>query len=180
MSDTSRPLGLARPILPRLEEKLRLLEQYDFSMIEKALGDRLGWTEDYCGIVAWRTKQYLALSLLEKHGTYIPSKDVDECWHELVLRTKWYQHLCESVFGDFIHHNPDPPVGTMSNENRDRTVEKLQYWFALGASQTSSDHNNAKCFKGQAGNSQCNNVNCNNVNCNNVNCNNVNCNNVAS
>ena len=36
----------------------------------------------------------------------MPSKIVDEAWHEFILFTKEYENFCKKVFGEFLHHSP--------------------------------------------------------------------------
>lgn len=40
----------------------------------------------------------------------VPSKEVDEAWHEFILFTRQYADYCIKKFGRFIHHVPDMPL----------------------------------------------------------------------
>lgn len=36
----------------------------------------------------------------------MPSKIVDDAWHELILMTREYARLCDGAFGGYLHHTP--------------------------------------------------------------------------
>ena len=36
----------------------------------------------------------------------MPSRVVDDAWHEFILHTKEYHGFCEEAFGKFLHHTP--------------------------------------------------------------------------
>lgn len=36
----------------------------------------------------------------------MPSKVVDDAWHEFILHTREYHGFCEEAFGKFLHHTP--------------------------------------------------------------------------
>lgn len=40
------------------------------------------------------------------HQVGMPSKVVDEAWHEFILFTKQYEAFCKQAFGTFLHHTP--------------------------------------------------------------------------
>jgi hypothetical protein len=40
---------------------------------------------------------------------YVPSKRIDLAWHHFILFTRDYKRFCETFFGRFIHHDPEPP-----------------------------------------------------------------------
>ena len=50
----------------------------------------------------------MAPGLDDEQATMVamPSKIVDEAWHEFILFTKEYEHFCRQVFGKFLHHTP--------------------------------------------------------------------------
>lgn len=69
-----------------------------------------------------------------KHGLSMPSKVVDDLWHEFILMTKDYHDFCEKAFGKYLHHNP-----SHKETNYDLRESKLDkgllnsYTFAVGA-----------------------------------------------
>ncbi len=47
-------------------------------------------------------------------GTVVgmPSRTVDEAWHELILDTREYTGFCAMAFGEYLHHTPDEAMTT--------------------------------------------------------------------
>ncbi len=50
--------------------------------------------------------KFLRLCASTPDTDFVPSKYVDEGWHEFVLCTRDYANFCESEFGAYIHHEP--------------------------------------------------------------------------
>ena len=38
-----------------------------------------------------------------------PLLDMDSMWHAFILHTRDYQHFCDTNFGDYFHHDIEPP-----------------------------------------------------------------------
>jgi hypothetical protein len=43
---------------------------------------------------------------VQKNSLVIPTKLVDETWHNFILHTRLYAEYCNNTYGQFIHHNP--------------------------------------------------------------------------
>ena len=58
----------------------------------------------------------MAPGLDDEQATMVamPSKIVDEAWHEFILFTKEYEYFCRQVFGKFLHHMP---ATSMTNQS---------------------------------------------------------------
>lgn len=52
------------------------------------------------------TKKFLYFCATRR-GEWQPPTLIDKCWHEFLLYTRDYQNFCDSMFGRFIHHQPD-------------------------------------------------------------------------
>ena len=52
-------------------------------------------------------RKFFLCNLMAK-GAFVsmPSKVVDELWHEFILFTKYYDAFCDQAFGRFLHHTP--------------------------------------------------------------------------
>jgi hypothetical protein len=59
------------------------------------------------------------LYLFKKHLPIqlVPTKEVDEFWHNHILYTKNYHRDCMQIFGHYLHHEPANP-----NENSDDLI----------------------------------------------------------
>lgn len=54
-------------------------------------------------------KNFLLLNKLH-HGTpLVPTREIDEFWHNHILYTKEYMQDCEQLFGHYLHHRPATP-----------------------------------------------------------------------
>lgn len=51
------------------------------------------------------------LILLKKHAPafLVPTREIDEFWHNHILYTKKYFHDSRAIFGHYLHHDPASP-----------------------------------------------------------------------
>lgn len=60
-------------------------------------------------------REYAAACAIEGlKGMAMPSKAVDEVWHQLILHTQFYHAFCKKAFGTYLHHDP----GVLKNNNK--------------------------------------------------------------
>lgn len=70
--------------------------------------DEAGWTlverglREWFVCCAWRGRTILGM----------PSRLVDEAWHEFILDSVSYTRFCEVAFGGYLHHTPDEAMST--------------------------------------------------------------------
>lgn len=64
-----------------------------------------GWSPERAAAAVLGYRRFLHL-ILQGHTSLVPSRDIDEVWHQHILDTRAYASDCESVFGRFIHHFP--------------------------------------------------------------------------
>ncbi len=50
-------------------------------------------------------------------GKTVPSDEVDEIWHWMILYTQHYSNFCIEEFGKFIHHIPSDYLCSAPSEN---------------------------------------------------------------
>lgn len=95
-------------------------------------------------------RKFFLCNLMAK-GEFVsmPSKVVDDLWHEFILFTKHYDGFCNKAFGKFLHHTPAVVLGSQATANqglrrtwvyacRDETISprtptRLPLLFALDA-----------------------------------------------
>jgi hypothetical protein len=58
-------------------------------------------------------KNFLYLQKKSWPFALVPTREIDEVWHNHILYTKKYFHDCLQVFGHYLHHDPAAP-----NENQ--------------------------------------------------------------
>ena len=92
----------------RRKGRRRFIETYEFPpALRRKLREELGddRTADLAldGLRGW----YLACLYADGELIGMPSRAVDEAWHEMILMTRRYMSFCERAFGRYLHHNPD-------------------------------------------------------------------------
>lgn len=68
----------------------------------------------------------------KKRSFGMPSKIVDDAWHELILMSREYSRFCEQAFGGYLHHTPAGASNEPHEKGLLRTLHQLK-----------SDHANA-------------------------------------
>jgi hypothetical protein len=68
------------------------------------------------------------LFLLKKHHpvALVPTREIDEFWHNHILYTKQYFQDCEQVFGHYLHHEPASP-----GDNSQQLIDQFKLTKAL-------------------------------------------------
>lgn len=117
---------------------LEAIRTYEFPVLVKnrVMSDNT-LSEEQFEHLARGMKQYFAICAYEIHsGTLknkkilMPSRIVDELWHEFILSTRDYKKFCDTVFnGTFLHHLPagTSDIGDESKalKHTYRTAEKI-------------------------------------------------------
>jgi len=103
------------------------LESVKLKVMDAELGE--GWTREYADSIEAAYKNYL--TMLAKYPDDIEdiliSKDVDELWHAHILHTKKYADDCQKIFGNFLHHDPQPRERSSADiQKRSALVEKTR------------------------------------------------------
>jgi hypothetical protein len=104
----TQPLGV-NPDVALDERQLRtlqVLESFDLTPVrQRLLRDTImpsGWVDE--AILEFR--RYLGLRVICPGPIDMFSKPVDNVWHTCLLHSRLYAALCESAFGQFVHHEP--------------------------------------------------------------------------
>lgn len=68
---------------------------------------------DALGLLARGFESYLSAVRMWGPGASVsmPSKSVDEVWHNALLHSRFYEALCAREVGWFVHHDPGPLPG---------------------------------------------------------------------
>lgn len=56
----------------------------------------------------------------------MPSRVVDEAWHEFILHTRGYESWCSAAFGKLLHHTPAEVLGR--DPKRNDGLRRAWYW----------------------------------------------------
>ncbi|MDX6425041.1 MAG: hypothetical protein QOD52_446 [Gaiellaceae bacterium] len=68
------------------------------------------------------------LASLEANGSMIgmPSRVVDDAWHEFILMTRIYHGFCDKAFGKYLHHTPNAVASTSVSSAIPHTLKCLR------------------------------------------------------
>jgi hypothetical protein len=92
----------------RRKSRRRYIETYEFPKalqikLQEELGDTRTAEIALDGLRGW----YLACLYADGRLIGMPSKAVDEAWHEMILMTREYTWFCRQAFGHYLHHSPE-------------------------------------------------------------------------
>jgi hypothetical protein len=85
------------------------IKSLDLERIKWKLSDEehgKGWSREKCDFVEEEYKKFLTIIKLNPKKEIVPSRIIDEFWHQHILDTKSYAEDCQKVFGRFLHHYP--------------------------------------------------------------------------
>ena len=95
------------------QQRDRFIRQYRFPPgLRMRLASRHPHRQEHeLGSVLAGLRQYFLACLdAPRHGiaksVAMPSKAVDEAWHEFILMTRDYHAFCRKAFGKYLHHTP--------------------------------------------------------------------------
>src|SRR3989344_4428261 len=93
-----------------LEQRIRRLSELDLEPIKYKLVHEEGWTIGRADKVEVEYKKFLVLVLKNQVTrtvrSIVPTKEIDQFWHNHILDTIKYASDCEFYFGFFLHHFP--------------------------------------------------------------------------
>lgn len=108
------------PFPPQLHEKLATRHPH--------------WQDDQINLVLRALRQYFLVCLEAQAATGrltigMPSKAVDDAWHEFILMSRHYTEFCRHAFGRYLHHAPE---STLQSGIDDALVNTLQQFKSGG------------------------------------------------
>jgi len=74
-------------------------------------------------------RRFLVLHAMYPREDLVPTKQIDEYWHQHILDTRKYAEDCEFLFGEFLHH--DPYFGINGDADRLRNQQSFAWTQAL-------------------------------------------------
>ena len=82
------------------------------AMFDKLREKHSHLTPKGCQLVARALREFFLAHLKSKRGFVgMPSRVVDDLWHEFILHTREYQRFCDKAFGKYFHHVPASAMG---------------------------------------------------------------------
>lgn len=112
---TKLPLGLLNSHKSSKDkktlQKLEFIEKFDMTR-EKGIiikDERLKLPDKYLPTIEIELKRFLSLRILYDQNVFAPTPPIDYMWHELIIDTPRYFELCNTAFGEYLHHRPLSP-----------------------------------------------------------------------
>jgi hypothetical protein len=107
----------------RRKSRRRFIETYEFPKalqikLQEELGDDRTADIALEGLRSW----YLAYLYADGRLIGMPSKAVDEAWHEMILITREYTWFCQQAFGHYLHHSPESTLEVSMDEILAETI----------------------------------------------------------
>jgi hypothetical protein len=112
----------------KMKKSLRYIERYVFkAALEKRLLTKyVEYSPQQIERVFHCLKDYLKICVLAKQRLVaMPSKIVDEAWHEFILDTREYHRFCQRAFGEYLHHYPFDNGNSMLVQKAMQLTEEL-------------------------------------------------------
>jgi len=90
----------------RVMDKINALDlgPIKYKLIHEGVDD--GWTREKVDRVEDQYKKFLYMSITQRDASTVPTRDIDEFWHQHILDTHKYAEDCQKTFGFFLHHFP--------------------------------------------------------------------------
>lgn len=146
-------LGIVAAVVARsrkleaLRTRARFIQQYSFPAdLRSKLQGESGLSLAQSGQVLEALKQYfLACLSAQRSGSIgkslaMPSKAVDDAWHQFILMTREYEKFCQGAFGEYLHHTPQAEGSPPDDRALANTLHQLKQpalspagWAMLGA-----------------------------------------------
>jgi len=92
------------------------------------------WTVEDATHCCQLYKNFLFLQKIHHSIPLVPTREIDEFWHNHILYTKRYFHDCEQIFGHYLHHEPATPTDNPAQLIDDFKQTKLLYLQEFGQS----------------------------------------------
>lgn len=106
--------------IERKSLRLKYIEEYKFSdiVIQKFRSEYKGLSAYQLEAVVTGLKQFFMIYSIcrsdgkqPKNGFMMPSRIVDELWHNFMLDSQNYAAFCKNAFGGMFHHKPGEDTG---------------------------------------------------------------------
>jgi hypothetical protein len=113
-----------------VDRRLAALRSSTFppSVVARATAALPDVSADDRALVSRGLKQWFEVCLrADGVRTGMPSRVVDDAWHEFICHTRAYEEFCRTVMGRFLHHDPEATMGA-ADVLENRTVGMARTW----------------------------------------------------
>lgn len=114
------------------KQKLAKLQDYDLSFVAQRLNNKQLLPSHLIESAIIDFKRFIGLVVLGYSNLSVPSREVDEVWHNFILYTKEYHLFSNRFYGKYIHHCPsDSKFSTSKKSSRDTLNIYKKYFSEL-------------------------------------------------
>jgi hypothetical protein len=104
-------VAILAPKDSEVSAKFEAIEALDLGMVKMKLclpAEKEGkaWSQEEADLCEEQYKRFLKLCVLYPNTDIVPSRQIDEMWHQHILDTRAYERDCQSIFGHMLHHFP--------------------------------------------------------------------------
>lgn len=121
-----------------LDEARRYIDKLDLSYIVDAMCSPSyalpQWTAADAAHCLKLYKNFIFLQKKHRDFHLVPTREIDEFWHNHILYTKNYFEDCQQIFGHYLHHEPASPQEDKQRLIDDYLKTKQLYWEEFGES----------------------------------------------
>jgi hypothetical protein len=114
------------------EDARRYIAQLDLSYIVDAMCSPQyplpRWTRSDASHCCKLYKNFLYLFKKHLPISLVPTREIDEFWHNHILYTQNYFRDCANIFGHYLHHEPASPVDNPQKLSHDFQMTKQLYF----------------------------------------------------
>lgn len=89
-----------------LEPLIDDLFSYDLSFLKERFMDVYPCSNAEFEEVQSEFKKFMVLVLTQNQPLAVVSEGVDELWHTFMIFSPQYHEFCNSIFGEYVHHQP--------------------------------------------------------------------------
>lgn len=115
----------------KLEKARSYIEALDLDYIVRAMCAESyalpRWTREDALTCCKLYKEFLILQKKHLPEQLVPTRQVDEFWHNHILHTQRYTRDCSAIFGHYLHHQPAEP-GDNPDNLIDAYLKTKQYY----------------------------------------------------
>ena len=85
---------------------IHYIQNLDLQYLVSRLVNKHKWIVEEAQETVRKYKNFLILSFLYPDVFIVPTKPIDELWHDHILHTENYTRDCHQIFGQYLHHQP--------------------------------------------------------------------------
>lgn len=115
-----------------IKDAKKYIEQLNLNYIVEAMtsADYVlpRWTLEDAHYCCQLYKNFLLLQKIHFTENLVPTRQIDEFWHNHILHTQEYTNDCLQIFGVYLHHNPASPNGN-GQELADNYLKTKEYYY---------------------------------------------------